>query len=216
MNYSVQGVREYFKLRKKDVKQGTIETFRSKLQDAGIIGNNQSMTEEHLQVFEKIVNEKNDNTTWESLMNKYIFTDLRKYMQHEFKWTEKIILRQIIKAIEDKDYKVESFNFENKEDMRILSNCIDNFAELGKTDYFYQGSLSTDAGILWYKVLTQNNTQYYIISKMNPKTGDDDIHIFYNPYLHFEIMQCKYVMEVNSFDEMYQEFRECILKNSSK
>ncbi len=115
-------------------------------------------------------------------MNKHIFTDLRKYMQHEFKWIEKIIINYIFKAVNDGDYEVYELDIRNnKEDFRIFCSCIDNFVELGKTEYVYDGNLGTDGGPILYKVLTQNNTQYYIIGKYNKHTKEDDIHVFYTP-----------------------------------
>lgn len=195
MDYSVKETIKYFKEMKIDVRQGTVEAFRAKLQEAGIISNNQPMTEKHIKAFEKVVREKTDNDKWETLMNKVIYTDLRSDINFEFKWTPHIIFTHLTNAIKDGYYSIEHMTARyGTEDWMIMCDCIDNFVELGRKDFLYEGSSGCDVnGVILFKVKTPNNCCYYIIGKRNPITSEEDVHIFYNPYPHFEIMQCKHI-----------------------
>lgn len=199
MNYTVQSVKSLFEKNNIPVKQGTIEAYRDKLISVGLLSNNQSMSEEQVKTFEKIVRKKTDDLTWENLMYEFIYSDFSEKMKTEFNWQIKIIIKHLIWAINSNKYKVFSLDFnedgENySEDFHVFCCCIDNFAEMGRNYAPYQNSHGTDGNpILSYKIITPVNKVYYLIGKLNPYTKKEDIHIFYNDETYFDIMKCQYI-----------------------
>ena len=209
MKYTVQAIIEYFERQGILVKQGTIENFRSKLFDFGILKNNQSMSAKHLEVFEKIVSEKTDSVTWESLMLKHIFSDLSQEINSPFRWTDKIIIRDLIWKLNRNQYHVFPFELcsdSDIDDCHVFNCIIDNFVELGKIYPEYQSSQGSDGNpITSYKIQTEDGRYYYLIGKLNPLTKHEDVHLFYNNLPFFDVMACRHITSGNCDDGPFHE-----------
>lgn len=195
--YSVQQIMDMFEERGIEVKKGTLDNYRSKLQQFDIIGNNELLSDAHVETFKKIVDEKTDDNTWEKLIMKYLYMDFRNNMRFEFRWCLKTIVQHLKWEIEHKKYKVYYMNLLEgeglNEDFRTFCCFIDNFAEMGKYDEAYSGSRGTDGNCANFKIVTPDNSVYFLIGKYNSFTRREDTHLFFSETPDFNIMRCKYV-----------------------
>ncbi len=193
--YSVQKIMAYFKERGFDIKQGTVENFRTKLCAMGIIGNNQLLSQKHLKVLEDIVREKNETVTWEELFKKHIFINFYEELQIDFKWNIEIIIKSLIWQVKRKVYRVNALNLkDNAEDFQIFCFCIENFLKMEEYWEAYEGSFGTDGNsVTSFKIKTPEGNTYYIIGKYNQYSKNEDMHIFYSTTEQFDIMQFRYI-----------------------
>lgn len=210
MQYSMQDAIKYLDQCGFKVKMGTVMNFREKLVSAGILGNNQSMSQEHMDVLHKIVKEKTENTTWEKLMNQHIYKEFRKDIDVPFEWTDNILRSHLLWSLKEERFQIEEMDVHiGSEDFHAFCCCIDNFAELGKEHHLYQGSCGTDGNpATSFKIITPGNEFYYIIGKLNQYTFEEDYYVFYNAASYFDIMKCRYVFSGDCEDEWFKEISE--------
>ncbi len=218
--YSVQQIMDMFMKRGIEVKKGTLDNYRSKLQQFNIINNNELLSDAHIKTFENIVNEKTNDNTWERLIMKYLYIDFRDNMQFKFQWCLKTIAQHLKWKIEHKKYKVYHMNLSEgeapTEDFMTFCCCIDNFVEMGKFYEAYKGSRGTDGCCMNYKIITPDNSVYFIIGKLNSFTGHEDAHLFFSETLDFNIMRCKYIggWDTENEDEIFVELEDACKKNA--
>lgn len=213
MRYTVLNVKELFERKKIGVKQGTIEAYRSKLQKMGILGQNESLTEEHVVTFEKIVAEKTEDVSWDKLMMKYIYTDFRQKMKIDFEWSIKSVVKHLKYSIEKENYKVYAMDFrDDSDDFHVLECFIDNFVELGYKYEEFEGSHGTDPNAFNYKIKTPDGSMYYLIGKYNAYTKGEDTHLFFCKTSNFNIMQCNYIggWDAKCDEEIFPKLEECV------
>ncbi len=177
-------------------KRGTVEQFRNELQNYRLIGNNESLDERAVEVFCKAIKYRgNGERTWIDSMQKAIQEEYGEEMELPFYWTNDIILNHLIWQIKKGIVKVVCGNntIDSLDFHIIYEIIIDNFKELGKTIDSYKNSFGTDGnGALTYKCIGKDYL-YFIVGKLNPITDNEDIHVFYNDGLDFNIMKCKHI-----------------------
>ncbi|WP_459195736.1 hypothetical protein [Wukongibacter baidiensis] len=179
-----------------DQKRGTVEQFRSELQKFKLISNNQSLDDRAVNVFKKSIEyKKNEQNTWIDSMQKAIQEEYGEEMDLPFRWTREITLKHLIWQIKKGIVSVESCDedYENVDFHVVYEIMIDNFKELGKTLDVYRGSFGTDGNPITTYKCTGVDYLYYIVGKYNHITKNEDIHVFYNDGLQFNIMKCKHV-----------------------
>lgn len=196
------------------IRQGTVEAYRSKLVELGVIPNNTPMSNKHYSILVMIVKEKKNNPdeTWEKIMYKYIMNELCYEVHYEFKWEPIIIVKHLIWAIKNELYKCNKLTDEKENEIEghhIVYSCIDNFVALGKKYEALKDSRGTDTNpILCFRIETKDNKCYYLIGKRNSYTKKDDLHIFYNNGTFFDPMLCSYICggicENNIYDELWK------------
>lgn len=177
-------------------KRGTVEQFRSELQKFKLIANNESLDDRAVNVFKKAIEyKKAKQNTWIDSMQKAIQDEYGEEMELPFYWTKEIILKHLIWQIEKGEAIVKNDNtkYESEDFHVIYQIMIDNFKELGKTQDVYKGSFGTDGNpITTYKCIG-NDYLYYVVGKYNHITANEDIHVFYNDGVKFNIMKCKHI-----------------------
>jgi hypothetical protein len=177
-------------------KRGTIEQFRDELQKYKLIGNNESLNGRAVEVFRKAIEYREDGQkTWSDAMQKAIQEEYGEEMELPFYWTKEIVLKHLIWEIKEGIVKVASDDKnDNKMDFHVIYELmIDNFRELGKSSDVYKDSFGTDGNpIITYKCIGRDYL-YYLVGKYNHITENEDIHIFYNDGVQFNIMKCKHI-----------------------
>lgn len=178
-------------------KRGTVEQFRNELQKHKIIGNNESLDRRAVEVFRKaILYKESEQTTWGESMQRAIQEEYGEEMDLPFHWTKEIILKQLIRAIEMGVVKVagDMIDGVDHEDFFVVFHLIiDNFKELSKTLDVYKGSFGTDGNPITTFKLSGRDFLYYVVGKYNHLTRSEDIHVFYNEGVEFNIMRCKHI-----------------------
>lgn len=213
MRYTVLKVKEVLEKEGLEVKQGTIENYRSKLQKMGILGQNESLEEEHVNTFRKIVAEKTEDISWDKLMMKYIYTDFRQKMKIDFEWSIKSVAKHLKYSIETDKYKVYAMDLNyGSDDFHVLECLIDNFVELGYKYEAFEGSHGTDQNLFDYKIETPDGSVYFLIGKYNAYTRGEDTHLFFCKTPNFNIMQCDYIggWDVTHDEEIFRELEACL------
>lgn len=213
MKYTVSNIKKLFENDGIEIKQGTIEAYRSKLQKMGILGQNESLGEEHVITLKKIVTEKTADVLWDKIMMKNIYTDFRHKMKIDFEWNIKSVVKHLKYNIEKENYKVYAMDLSDcNEDFHVLECIIDNFVELGYKYEEFEGSHGTDPNAFNYKIKTPDGSVYYLIGKYNAYTRGEDTHLFFCKTPNFNIMQCSYIggWDVKHDEKIFDELEACV------
>lgn len=177
-------------------KRGTVEQFRNELQKYRLIDNNESLDDRAVIVFRKAIEYREvEQKTWIDSMQKAIQEEYGEEMEVPFYWTNEIVLKHLIWQIKEGIVTVEyDGKHDDKMDFHVIYEImIDNFKELGKSVDVYKNSFGTDENpVITYKCIGRDYL-YYIVGKYNPITKNEDIHVFYNDGVQFNIMKCKYI-----------------------
>lgn len=196
-------------------KKGTVELFRNELQKYKIIGNNASLDDEAVKVFRQAIQYKEEavKKTWTECMQKAIQIEYSHKMELPFYWTNNAILNHLIWLIENKIVETVQISNNDVLDYRAVYFVImDNFRELGKGYDIYKNSSGTDGNPMLTFKCTGKNYLYYIAGKYNSITGEEDMHVFYNDDLEFNIMKCKHICGGNSNEGLLGELYAACVK----
>lgn len=207
-------------MEKTNLKRGVIEHFRSILNGYGLIKNNEQLSNREVKVLINSSELKNkENITWKAAFINEIEKEYMEDLSNHFKWTNKIILRDLIHQINEKKVTVtQLINYDDKENSHHNLNCkgiylfklfIDNFVELSECYSDYSGSLGSDGNNALSFICQGADYQYYLIGKLNRVSVNDNndenkdecfdnLHVFYNDSKDFNIMKCKYIAGGNS------------------
>jgi hypothetical protein len=199
-------------MEKTGLKRGTIDQFRIKMQEYELISNNQSLNQRAVDVLCKADSYRNENNvTWDEAMYKMILLEYDSELRVEHYWTNKTIVNNLIWLIENKIVKVKMVDSKDQRDFHdIYRVMIDNFADLGKVIKHYEPSKGTDGNpTLNFKVYGKDYI-YYFIGKYNKHTDHEDMHIFYNEGLEFNIMRCKYLLSAHCNGDLLKELTDIL------
>ena len=133
------------------LKRGVIEHFRSVLNEYGLIKNNEQLSNREVKVLIAATELKNkENITWKTAFINEIEKEYMEELSCHFRWSNKIILRDLLHQINEKKVTVTPLIiYDDKENSDHNSNCkgmylfklfIDNFVELGECYSDYSGS----------------------------------------------------------------------------
>lgn len=177
-------------------KRGTVEQFRGELIKYSLITNNESLDNRAFETFKNSIRYKDqEEKTWSLAMKKAIQEEYGEEMKLPFVWSPDIILKNLIWEIKNDLVNVYGNNgiIEGNDFHTIFEIIIDNFKEMSKTFDDYENSFGTDGNpITTYKCCGKDYI-YYIVGKYNHITGNEDMHVFYNDGIHFNIMRCKHI-----------------------
>lgn len=197
-------------------KRGTIEQFRSVLQKYRLIEKHQSLDKRAVTTFMKAVEYKEaKENNWIESIERAIQYEYGEEMVLPHIWTRKIVLKDLIWKIKNERVTVERVgsafppNDVHSEEYHIVFKIIiDNFEEMGKTIDTYKNSYGTDGNPITTFICKGKNFIYYIVGKYNSITKSEDIHVFYNDGLEFNLMKCEHVCGGNSdkgkLDELWK------------
>ena len=177
-------------------KRGTVEKFRSELQKYKLIGNNESIDSRAFKVFELAISYRNSNdTTWEDSIQKQILQEYGEEMNLPFYWTLDIEIKHLIWLIRNNEVNVKCADTDGEsEDFHVIYKVIiDNFKELASAEEIYSGSFGTDGNPLFTYKCIGDSFVYYIVGKYNHITREENIHVFYNDGLKFNIRRCEHI-----------------------
>lgn len=211
---SVKQVIENFRKSGYEIRQGTVESFRSKLVELGVLPNNTPMNEKHEEILKKAYKEKveNQSETWDAIMYRCIMSELEDEIKRDFQWEPKSIIEHLTWAVKKKLYEYTPLEVEYaSEGFHIFEICINNFVAMGKKNKLYENSFGTDGNpMLSYRIKTRDDNYYFLIGKLNHYTQKEEIHIFYNRGLYFDPMVCSYICGGSCDENMYHElWRAC-------
>lgn len=201
------------------IKTGIIENFRKKLQTMGLISNNASLEKQHVELLTRIANAKKENDTWDETMYKFIYEEYWSMLPPSFEWQPEIIVKNMVWNLKNNAYQVYPlFAGDLAESPGFHTYCciIDNFMYQGRRYEPYKKSIGTDGNTVSYELCNeQGNFKYYIIGKLNHYTGKEDVHIFYNDDMCFNIMKCKYICGGPIDGSFFEELIHTIYERSS-
>lgn len=182
----------------KPTNKGTIEPieqFKIELQNYGLIGKHQSLDHRAVTTFTKAVeyNESKQNI-WSDSIQRAIQEEYGEEMELPFIWTKEIILKNLIWKINNGKVKVKRATDGHNEDFHIFYEIIiGNFQVMGKTIDIYNNSRGTDGNPTITFICKGNDYIYYLVGKHNNLTKTEDIHVFYNDGIEFNIMKCEHI-----------------------
>lgn len=176
--------------------RGTVENFRRELLDFGVLQNNQSMDGRNLKALQQAMEykEKNDYP-WTRLMRRVISEEYKKELMPPFYWSTKIHVRHLLWMMKKGLVTVEKIDDSHPLESYIFYDImVDNFVELANEIHHYKQSRHTDGNPLLSYKITGLDFVYYTVGKLNHDTGEEDLHLFYNEGLHFNIMRCQHII----------------------
>lgn len=190
------------------LKRGTVESFRSRLLDYGIISSNAQLGERELRVLQRVIDHKNSKTwTWADSMEREIQLEYSDQIHHPFEWAGETVILHLLWLIKNDRAKVLTVSTSStSEDFHVAYELmVDNFIRLENKYPGYSRSKGSDANpILTYKIVNEEFI-YYLVGKLNHLTEHEDIHIFYCDAPKFNLMKTKHVLGCNSDQETMKE-----------
>lgn len=194
-------------------KTGNVDFFRRKLREYGLLDNNANLDQSQLDVFKALCNYKRSvDTTWEYATEKFIYENFLKGAVKSFRIHEEIILKHLIWKIKNDLISVvyPSTDANSSDFHEVYDILIDNFMKIGVYDRRFEDSFGSDGNPLsTFKCIDHDlRSFYYIIGKLGKKSMDEEIHIFYNDGLIFNIMTIQYITggiidKEEVFEELY-------------
>ncbi|MBE1556287.1 hypothetical protein [Sporosarcina limicola] len=187
-------------------KRGTIDQFRMEIQKYGLIEKHQALDLRAVTTFRKAVEYREaEQNTWSDSIQRAIQEEYGEEMKLPFIWTKEIILKNLLWQIENKkvdvvrvDNRVSAIGAHNEDFHIVYEVMISNFREMGKTIAAYNNSSGTDGNPVTTFVCKGKDYIYYLIGKYNTITKSEDIHVFYNDGIEFNIMKCEHICGGNS------------------
>lgn len=190
------------------LKRGTIESFRARLIDYGIVGNNNQLGKREVDVLQRVVHHKqNSGWTWTDSMEREIQLEYADQIRHPFEWAGETILVHLLWLVTKKRVKVAAITGNaGSEDFHVAYEVmVDNFHYLKNKYPGYSRSTGSDANpILTYKLIGADYI-YYLVGKLNHMTDHEDIHIFYCDGSTFNLMKTRHVMGCSSDRDAMKE-----------
>lgn len=181
----------------------TIEEFRIKLQEYGLIGIHKSLDQRAVETFRKAVEYfeaiEDKETDWSDSVQRAIQEEYGEEMKLPFVWENDILLKNLIWKIKNRRVNVGRANneirgTEHSEDFHIIYQIIiDNFEIMGKTIDVYNKCYGTDGNPASTFICKGKDYIYYIVGKYNGLTKQEDVHVFYNDGIEFNLMKCKHI-----------------------
>ncbi|MBE6070076.1 MAG: hypothetical protein E7211_20660 [Clostridium lundense] len=202
-------------MKKTGQKRGTVENFRSKLQEYELIVNNELLGEREVNTFEKAVAHKDEKITWVDAFEWAIQNEYAMEMKLKFFWAPETMIRNLIWLInKEKVTYMDVCDSDNEEGFHaVFDIMIDNFKYISGNSSTFKGSWGTDGNGALTSAWVGDDYIYYIVGKYNHITKNEDIHIFYNEGTEFNIMRCKYICGGKCKDNMlYELWRTAVQK----
>lgn len=188
-------------------KRETIEHFRIKLLEYGLIGLNKYLDQRAVTTFRKAVeyweaagsNEAKQNV-WSDSIQRAIQEEYGEEMVLPFTWNNDSLIKHLIWKIKNGRvnvvpyYEMRVNGHRHSEEISVMYQIImDNFQEIGKCTDVYNNSFGTDGNPQLTYICEGEDYIYYIIGKYNRFTKQEDVHVFYNDGIEFNLMRCKHV-----------------------
>lgn len=182
--------------------RGTIEEFRIKLQEYGLVGIHKSLDQRAVKTFRKAVEYfeaiEDNEAVWSDVVQRAIQEEYGEEMKLPFVWENDIFLKNIIWKIKNGRIKVGRVDQDSEDEHIIYEIIIKNFEIMSKTIDVYNKSYGTDGSHLSTFICKGKDYIYYIVGKYNSLTKQEDVHVFYNDGIEFNLMKCKHICGGNS------------------
>ncbi|KGP77412.1 MULTISPECIES: hypothetical protein [Paenibacillus] len=179
-----------------DQRRGTVDNFRSELQKLNLMSNNERFDKRALETFRKAIEFKEENDcTWIHANNWAIQMEYAEEMSRPFEWSTSIHFKYLTYLNENHlvDVKHIVTDLMSTIDFfAVFHVIIDNFKDMGAKYNIYKASQPTDGNALAFKC-KGDDFFYYVVGKYNYYTKEEDVHVFYNDGLVFNIMKCQYI-----------------------
>ncbi len=197
-------------------KRGTIEQFRNVLQKYRLIDKHESLNKRAVSTFMKAVEYKEAKVNnWTDSIERAVQEEYGEEMDLPHEWDRKIILKDLIWKVKNQRVTVERVgssiptNGVHSEEYHIVFEIIiENFVEMGKTIDTYKNSYGTDGNPVTTFICKGKDYVYYVLGKYNSITLSEDIHVFYNDGIEFNLMKCEHICGGNGdkgqLDELWR------------
>lgn len=204
-------------LKKTGGKKELLDEFINQLERFKLLECNEQLDERALEVFKNLmIYKENDDEYNYDVIQKAIQEEYLEEMKLPFFWSNKAILKDLIWKINKGDVLIENLSMRKEIDNHIIDEIIiDNFVEIGQTIDVYNKSFITDGNYsITYKCLGKDYI-YYIVGKRNAVVKEqDDMHIFYNDGLEFNIMKCKHLCAGSYKSELFETILKLCRENT--
>lgn len=206
-------------IEKSGEERETVEQFIKTLQKYKLIGNNYSLDNRALETFEKIIQLQKNNSefTLSYYIEKEIQEEYGEDIHIKFYWSKESILNDLLWKIENEVVRVEKRREKFDEDDHIFRTLVDNFDDTTIAAEMFQKDTGGKQNFnLCFKCLGSNYI-YYLAGRLNTLTLKEEMHVFYNEGLDFNIMKCKYICGGNcEKGKIGTIFKKCINLTSDK
>lgn len=177
-------------------KRGTVDNFRSELQKLKLMSNNERFDKRALETFQKAIQFKEENDcTWIHATHWAIQMEYAEEMSRPFEWSTSIHFKYLTYLVKNNLVEVKSVGMDSESSLdfyAIFHVIIDNFKEMGANHNIYKPSQPTGGNAATFKCIG-DNFFYYVVGKYNHYTKEEDLHVFYNDGLVFNLMKCQYI-----------------------
>lgn len=207
MNYTVENFMEVT-----GEKRGNIESFRKMLRARNVLGANESLNDNHLEMFKKVKAYKEANMlTWAEAFDAVI-SDTLLFSKTKIDFDTTIILKDLLWRINNGFIFVRkpSDNLNDEDFHDIYEVIIDNFTYQDAGTF--KNSRGTDGNPITTFICEDQHKQfiYYLVGKYSHVFNREEMHVFYNDAPYFNVMKLKYVDGGDADTGIYNElFKIC-------